>query len=446
MTQNLITFFERNAAIFKVATIAFLALMLLIPVSLIDALVIERKNRQLAALEEVSSKWGFEQQVAGPILTIPYYTFDLNKDNERINVVRKLIYFLPEKLDISGIIDPEIRRRGLFKVPVYRSDIRLEGHFSTPVTDIASTNTEIDWAGASVTLGLSDMRGITEAIDFIWNNEKIVCEPGASIEGTIPSGVTVYIQLDQLKPSEPYSFSINISLNGSRSISFIPLGRETTAKINSTWKDPGFNGAFLPATRDISAQGFLATWKIIELNRNYPQRWTDKNVDLSGSSFGVELILQGDTYQLTERSIKYAILFIALTFMSFFFIEIIHRQRVHPIQYILVGFGLALFYLLLLSLSEHIGFKLSYLIASIAIVSMITGYSGTIFKNHKLIALMATILFVLYGFLFILLQMQDLTLLIGSAGLFIILSTVMYLSRKIDWYNLSGIDDNDKNE
>jgi inner membrane protein len=440
MSQNLMNFFERNSAIFKVAAIAFLALMLLIPVSMIDSLVMERKTGQLEALEEVSAKWGFEQQVVGPILAVPYYTFDLNKDRERINMARKLVYLLPEQLDISGTINPEIRYRGLFKVPVYRSDIRLDGHFSVPDMGIIDTNTEIDWAGATITVGISDMRGITEAIDFRWNNEKMDCEPGVSIENIVKSGITVNNPLDLENKTESYRFSINISLNGSKAISFVPLGKETTAKINSSWTDPSFNGAFLPASRDISAQGFSATWKVLELNRNYPQRWTEKNVDLASSAFGIELILPGDTYQLTERSIKYAILFISLTFMSFFFIEIIHKQRVHPIQYILVGFGLALFYLLLLSLSEHIGFNLSYLIASTAIVAMITGYSKSIFKNNKLIVLMASILIVLYGFLFILLQMQDLTLLIGSAGLFIILSSVMYMSRKIDWYNLSGKD------
>jgi inner membrane protein len=441
MSQNLMNFFERNSAIFKVAAIAFLALMLLIPVSMIDSLVMERKTRQLEALEEVSAKWGFEQQVVGPILAVPYYTFDLNKDRERINMARKLVYLLPEQLDISGTINPEIRYRGLFKVPVYRSDIRLDGHFSVPDMGITDTNTEIDWAGATITLGISDMRGITEAIDFGWNNEKMDCEPGVSIENIVKSGITVSNPLDLENKTESYRFSINISLNGSKAISFVPLGKQTTAKINSSWKDPSFNGAFLPASRDISAQGFSATWKVLELNRNYPQRWTEKNVDLASSAFGIELILPGDTYQLTERSIKYAILFITLTFMSFFFIEIIHKQRVHPIQYILVGFGLALFYLLLLSLSEHIGFNLSYLIASTAIVAMITGYSKSIFKNNKLIALMASILIVLYGFLFILLQMQDLTLLIGSAGLFIILSSVMYMSRKIDWYNIGAKDE-----
>jgi inner membrane protein len=153
MSQNLMNFFERNSAIFKVAAIAFLALMLLIPVSMIDSLVMERKTRQLEALEEVSAKWGFEQQVVGPILAVPYYTFDLNKDRERINMARKLVYLLPEQLDISGTINPEIRYRGLFKVPVYRSDIRLDGHFSVPDMGITDTNTEIDWAGATITLG-----------------------------------------------------------------------------------------------------------------------------------------------------------------------------------------------------------------------------------------------------------------------------------------------------
>jgi inner membrane protein len=314
MSQNLMNFFERNSAIFKVAAIAFLALMLLIPVSMIDSLVMERKTRQLEALEEVSAKWGFEQQVVGPILAVPYYTFDLNKDRERINMARKLVYLLPEQLDISGTINPEIRYRGLFKVPVYRSDIRLDGHFSVPDMGITDTNTEIDWAGATNTLGISDMRGITEAIDFRWNNEKMDCEPGVSIENIVKSGITVNNPLDLENKTESYRFSINISLNGSKAISFVPLGKETTAKINSSWADPSFNGAFLPASRDISAEGFSATWKVLELNRNYPQRWTEKNVNLASSAFGIELILPGDTYQLTERSIKYAISVYSLNF------------------------------------------------------------------------------------------------------------------------------------
>ncbi len=438
MSQNVMTFLERNSAIIKMAVIAVLSILLLIPVVMISSLVMERKVRQNEALEEVSSKWGLEQQIAGPILTVPYTTFDLNRENERINVSKKSVCFLPSKLEMDATIVPEIRYRGLFKVPVYRSDLDIRGYFDPPVIASNNPNIEIDWEGASVTMGLSDMRGIAEPVVFGWNGAILTCEPGVSVDNILKSGITVNKVINGPAPELKYEFDINLALNGSKRLSLTPLGKETSAKVTSTWKNPSFDGAFLPTERNISDQGFSASWKVLELNRNYPQTWIDKKYDIDGSAFGVSLMFPVDNYLLTERSMKYAILFIALTFMTFFFIEIIHKKRVHPVQYILIGFGLILFYLLLLSLSEHIGFNFSYLAASLGIIVMVTGYSSSILKSRKLLLLMTFVLVILYGFLFILLQMEELTLLIGSIALFIILSLVMYLSRKIDWYNLSG--------
>ena len=217
-------------------------------------------------------------------------------------------------------------------------------------------------------------------------------------------------------------------------MSIIPLDRETTAEIQSSWTDPGFDGAFLPAQREISGEGFKAGWRVLELNRNYPQAWTNRDINFGASAFGVNLVTPLETYQVTERSTKYAILFIGLTFVVFFFIEILRKLRVHPIQYILVGFGLSLFYLLLLSLSEHLGFGMAYFAASLGIIVMIAGYARSIFKDTRLALVMAAFLAVLYGFLYILIQMEDFALLFGAIGLFVILSMVMYLSRKVDWY------------
>jgi inner membrane protein len=428
------SFFEKNAIILKVAAIAFLTLMLLIPTSMILSLVSERKSRQIEASNEISSKWGYEQRVVGPVLAVPYYTYDFDKNLKKINVTRKLAYFLPDELKIDAELNPEVRYRGIFQVAVYGSNISLKGHFSTPKFEINEKNYEVNWKGAYLTLGISDLRGIKESIKFLVNDKEVYCEPGVSLGTLIGSGVTVNFPMDSLSNINRYEFSVDLSLNGSRSISFIPIGKETKASIRSSWNNPSFDGAFLPTDRDISEDGFSANWKILELNRNFPQKWYDRDVKFDSSSFGVSLILPVETYQVTERSIKYAVLFISLTFMIFFFIEILRKLRVHPIQYILVGFGLILFYLLLLSLSEHLGFGPAYLIASSGIVIMIAGYSKSIFNSNKLALLMAGFLILLYAFLYILLQMQDYALLLGSVGLFVILALIMYLSRKIDWY------------
>ncbi len=436
MQQKTESLVEKNATIIKVGAIGLLTLLLLIPMSMIQSLVMERRARQLEATTDISSKWGYEQRITGPILTVPYYTFDLNKENKRINKVKRFANFLPEDIKIEGDIIPEVRYRGIFQVAIYQSNIKIEGHFARPVIDIGTSNIEIDWKGAFVSMGISDLRGISQAINFTWNGEGMVCEPGVVDEKLFKSGITVSNAISS-SPSEKYSFSVGLDLNGSKGLSFVPVGRETLVTLQSSWNNPSFEGAFLPTSREVTDKGFSATWKVLELNRNYPQKWYDREVNLGNSAFGVSLILPVETYQITERSMKYAILFFVLTFITFFFVEILYRIRVHPIQYILIGFGLTLFYLLLLSLSEHLGFGWAYLVASLAIATMIASYSHSMFSNIKLTATIAGLLIALYGFLYVLLQMQDFALLMGSVGLFIILSAVMFISRKVRWYALN---------
>jgi inner membrane protein len=435
MTQKQMSFFEKNAAMLKIVTIGILSLFLMIPVVIVSELVTERQSRQEEASAEIASKWGEAQRITGPMLTIPYDTYELNKEGERVNLSRNHAHFLPETLNIQGELMPELRYRGIYKVPVFKTRIMLNGFFQAPEMNLNEPYAEIHWKEAFLTLGISDLRGINQAIDFSWNNQPNVCEPGTRISGMIPSGVTILNPLDPELESTTYPFSITLSLNGSENLSFIPLGRETTANIQSSWADPGFDGAFLPNEREISADGFKANWKVLELNRNYPQSWTNRDVKFDESAFGVTLVTPVETYQVTERSTKYALLFIGLTFGVFFFLEILRKLRVHPIHYILVGLGLGLFYLLLLSLSEHLGFGMSYILASLAIVLMIAGYARSIFKDTRLAWLIGGFLAALFGFLYILLQLEDFALLFGSIGLFAILSAVMFLSRKVDWYS-----------
>lgn len=438
MTEKSQSFFEKNVVVLKVGAITFLILLLLIPMAMIQSLVMERRSRLMEATTEISSKWGNEQELRGPVLAVPYIQIEPGaKQGEEITTYHTA-YFLPENLKVNGKINPEVRQRGLFKVVVYTSNLKVEGNFKAPSLDMVNKKIRVNWKEAYMTIGITDLRGIRENIDFKWNEKSMVCEPGVKTNEIITSGVTINNLFSEELTQDDYAFSFDIALNGSQWISFVPVGKETNVAIESSWANPSFDGAFLPADRQISEKGFDAKWKVLELNRNYPQKWVDDRVNLESSAFGVSLLLPIETYQITERSMKYAILFIALTFMTFFFVEVLRKMRVHPIQYVLVGFGLLLFYLLLLSLSEQMSFNMAYLIATIGIVTMITSYSYSIFKNTRLTAILSSILILLYGFLFVLLQLQDYALLMGSVGLFLILASVMYLSRKINWYSING--------
>jgi inner membrane protein len=256
------------------------------------------------------------------------------------------------------------------------------------------------------------------------------------------SGVSVMAPLD-LKSAKTYKFSFDLNLNGSQSLNFIPLGKETNINLASKWANPSFDGAFLPDQRQVSKDGFTAQWKILSLNRNYPQSFSESDsYSIKDSAFGVKFLVPIDQYQKITRSVKYAIMFIALTFLTFFFVEIFNKKRIHPIQYLLVGFALLVFYTLLLSISEHTNFNFAYILSSIATIILITLYSKAIFKNNFLSLLLGCILIILYGFMYVVLQLQDYALLMGSIGLFIVLAAVMYASRKIDWYSFTFITNN----
>jgi len=249
----------------------------------------------------------------------------------------------------------------------------------------------------------------------------------------VDSGVSVKVPATGLSNT----FSLELNLNGSQGLNFIPLGRETNVNLASNWASPSFKGVFLPDSREVTDNGFKADWKVLHLNRNYPQEWAGNAPSSVGeSAFGVELLIPVDEYQKSMRSIKYAIMLIALTFLIFFFVEVLNSRRIHPIQYILVGLALCIFYLLLLSISEHLNFNKAYIISSIATILLITAYTKTVFKSNRLTSLQSLVLVILYGFMYLLIQLEDYAILIGSIGLFIVLAIVMYISRKIDWYNI----------
>lgn len=423
----------------KIIFIGILVFVLLVPTTMIQGLVKERKHTLQDAQKEVSAKWGLEQRMSGPILTIPYKTHIRDKYNRVIKTNFHNAHFLPDILNIKGDINPEIRSRGIFDVVLYTTDVNLSGTFSRPdFSKFDIPNQDIVWEEAFLSIGIPDLRGLKDQIKITWNEDKVALGSGFLKEQIFKSGLGAV--MPNMKNADFYAFSLDLKLNGSQEVSFLPLGQETNILLSSSWPNPSFNGAFLPIEHEITDEGFTARWKILDLNRNYPQAWNDRTYTINDSAFGLKLLMPVDSYQQTTRSIKYAALFIVLTFLTFFLVEILNKFKIHPLQYLLVGSAIILFYLLLLSLSEHINFDLSYLLASLGIIGMVSLYTGAILHKKIMAVLLLVVLTGLYIYLYVLLQLEDYALLLGSSGLFITLGTVMYLTRKINWYTLNASD------
>ncbi|MDO9260921.1 MAG: cell envelope integrity protein CreD [Flavobacteriaceae bacterium] len=427
--------------IIKTALIVVIALLLLVPTAMINGLIYERENTQKQAVVEVSSKWGAQQTLTGPILSIPYHKYIKQyskKDSaEKIIQIKEYIHVLPDILNVTSTLNPEKRYRGIYEIVVYNSSIQFSGKFNgIDLSNVDIPIKDIMFDKAFITIGINDLRGIEKQIDLNWNQEKVSFNPGTVTNDIVNSGINADVKIG-INDKTSYEFSFNLDLKGSQLLHFIPVGKTSDIKMESVWNNPSFNGAFLPDSRNVSASGFNAHWNIIHLNRNFPQVWVGSNHTVKDAAFGVDLILPIDNYQKSTRTIKYAILFIGLTFMVFFFVEILNKKFIHPIQYILVSFALIIFFSLLLALSEHIKFNDAFILSAISTLILITGYVKAILKSNNLTFLISGVLAILYTFIFVIIQLQDYALLIGSIGLFIILGIVMYFSRKIDWYQIS---------
>jgi inner membrane protein len=274
---------------------------------------------------------------------------------------------------------------------------------------------------------LDDIRGIKEELKLNLNGTVLDLIPG-KVPGNIP-GNTLVAALN-LQNGPAGKFNLDLNFRGSKTLLFRPFGKTTTVRLSAPWSDPGFTGSYLPDSRSVSEKGFSADWKVLYMNRSYPQQWKGEMDGLNSATFGVDLLLPVDAYLKTERSVKYAILCILLTFTAFLLIELIYNKPIHAFHYILVGFALCMFYTLLLSISEYLGFNKAYLVAALATLAMVTLYVRTIFRSNSIGLFIAATLTVLYSFIYILIQSQDYSLLMGSIGLFIALALVMFFSRK----------------
>ena len=421
---------------FKLFAIGILALLLLIPTAMIESLIRERENTRSEAVNEVSSKWGYGQTLTGPFIAIPYTRYTVTETTNGNSIVsenRERLHILPENLLIDGALLPEIRKRGIYEIPVYTTEVKLSGDFVLPdLTTLDVPFTDLEFDKAELVLGVTDLRGIQSQIEVDWDGTRTLFAPGTPTNDVIESGLHTSVPMTN-DTAKVYRFDFSVSLRGSDHLYFIPMGKVTTVNLNSRWPDPKFNGAFLPANPNPTADGFSAEWTVLDLNRNFPQWWTNSRHSVYDAAFGVDLLVPVDDYQKTYRSIHYAILFIGLTFMVFFFIEVSKKVHIHSIQYLLVGMALVVFYTLLLSTSEHIDYNLAFGLSAVATIALITGYVKAVLKSVPLTLLIAGILSVLYGFIFVVIQLQDFALLIGSIGIFLILALTMYFSRKIDW-------------
>jgi len=445
------SFGKRYSTVIKLIGVGVLILLLLIPLAMITGVLSERLQRRNEAVSEITSSWGKQQSVIGPVLGIPYqYRYKTIKEEDigggkmqRREIEETAVataYFLPETLNIDGDVQTQTLHRGIYDAAVYRANAALKGRFSPPDFAVLKIDPkDVQWKDAFVTIALNDMRGTREGIMLDWAGTKRPLLPGSQVPG-YTTGATAMLASD--KPmSEPVDFSIALDFNGSEGIYFAPFGVKNEGNLKSNWPDPGFRGAFLPTNRSVRENGFDANWKVSYYGRDYPQQWTSRNgnerfntTSVSNSCFGAEFLSMLDSYRYVERAIKYGILFLVLVFTTFFLFEVTARQKIHPFQYLMVGAALCLFYLLLLSISEFIGFSYAYLIAAVASTLLITWYCKFFLGGGMRTLMIGAGLAGVYTFLYITLRQQDYALLMGAIALFIVLAVVMYVTRKVDWY------------
>lgn len=419
---------------FKVIIIGFIALVLLIPKFMILDLIGERQKTAELTNHEVMQTWSLAQTVRGPVLMLPYIERNYDSNGRETGETLQACYLLPKTLKIDGQLFPEKRKRSIYETVVYESGLNVSGSFGYP--DFEGLNISPDdivWEKATILVAISDLRGIGNKVSCTWKDSTYAFLPGMENPLIGANGISLPLNT-QAAGSFPADFNFSLQLKGSESLSFAPVGEVTEVILQSGWNDPGFAGNFLPAGYHIDSNGFTANWKVLNFNRNFPQMWKNSEYRVTDADFGVRLVKVADHYQKSSRAAKYGILVILFVFLAFFLNEVISKERVHPFQYILVGFAILVFYLLLLSISEQIGFNPAYLISAISVILMVLLYSRTFLKTWTNAVIQALILTFSFGFIFVLLQLETLALLVGSIGLFAVLALTMFFTRKINWY------------
>jgi inner membrane protein len=430
----------RKSHMVRLLAVGFLALILQIPISMIGGLIGERQQRRSDAVSEVTSKWGASQQVVGPALVVPYTYYWEDKETKETRSGTRHVVVLPKRLEANGKLSADSRTRGIFTIPVYSGNLELRGSFTRPdLTPLGIDPATVAWQRAQLVVGISDPKAIQNAATVDWRGAPISFLPGTDALLGFDTGI--HAPVDASGAAGDFPFSVALALNGSLGFYLAPFGETTAVTLASNSANPSFQGGWLPKQRRISPDGFEASWEIPFLGRNFPQAWQNSSAPrdaIAASQFGVEIVQPVDHYRMAERSVKYAGLFILLTFATVWLIEVIAGVQVHPIQYLLLGSALCLFYLLELSLAEHVGFPAAYGVASVAVIALIGAYSHAVLRRTALALTVGAGVAGLYGYLYVLLMNEDSALLIGSIGLFAILAGVMYVTRNVDWYAMGA--------
>lgn len=451
---------ENNRQLLKLALIAFIILLLLIPVAWISSIIRERYHRKESVVSEIAGKWGASQIVSGPFISVPYSVFVKSVDeNNKLSSVEttRYLHFAADSLKINGDISTVTHKRGIFRVTGYKAELDLAADFSACVPENpAFAELPLRWDEALLSFDLDDQRGLKEidgsinGMPLVFNRAEGVLSVSSlpevpDLKGTF-SGyrgeskvekqtefkLAAKLPLDS--NANATSVKMRFSITGTQQLNFASSALQESVHLKGDWPSPSFIGDMLPDQRNVDAKGFTASWRSNNLNSGIKKNWSGDEPMLQLSNLGVNFLIMVDSYQQTTRALKYAVLFLILTFMTFFFAEIMANQKIHPIQYLMVGCGLLVFYLLLLSISEHIAFGYAYLIAATGVILQISLYCFSILKTRKFALQVGALLSFLYIFLYILLRLQDNALLIGSISLFILLSFAMYIIRNVNWY------------
>ena len=437
-----------DSLVFRFITIAVLIGLMMLPLNMVSEIVSERSRSYQKVLSDVASTWGYQQNLQGPSLFIPYTekfiteVVKTDKDgNER--KVNKTIYkqrtaiVLPNDLNIDVNLNSDSRKRSIYEALVYTAEVKVNGDFKRP--DIAKLSDHIDkihWDRAWLALGISDTQAINKVSQLQWNKRiNVDFEPGTRVVKTLVSGFHAPLDLsqDQIAKDSQFPFSLNININGSRGFYFSPFGKTTDVTVTSDWPHPSFQGNVLPDTHQVSNTGFEAKWSVPHLARNYPQLWTleTQKFDVNEFRAGVKLFESVSLYTQITRAIKYGLLFFTLTYITFLIFELGIGRRLHIVQYGVIGLAMSMFYLTLLSMSEHSGFFNAYISAASIIILMISLYAYAAIRSFGKTFIITALLFGLYTLLYSLLKLEDYALLAGTALLLFILAVMMYLTRNI---------------
>ena len=431
----------------RMLMVGFLILILLIPLSYIESLILERSHRQKDVVNEINQKWGNNVLVYGPILKLPYKTYnEVSIFNDKTKTYTKetetiinYAYLFPEKLDAKSTVESKTLHRGNFESAVFTTKMNFTGNYipvDLSAKDIKNEN--IIWDKASIVVNTSNLKGIKNEMRIILNENAYNFETNFNESSSYLDELeSSFISENDLPKINSINFNFDMTFNGSQQIELIPIGKTTTMLMESNWADPSFMGNYLPndETKVINADGFKADWKVLHINRAFSQQYLNKIPNLNEFAFGTKFMVMVDEYQKSERSAKYGFLVIALTFLVFFLIQTLSKIHIHSFQYLMIGLALTMFYTLLVSISEHSNFLKAYLIAGISVIVLITLYSKSILKTFKFPIFIGISLTALYTFIYVIIQLENYALLVGSIGLFLILAAIMFVSRKIDWNN-----------